>query len=216
MNLGDYVRIIVRRGWIMVLLAVLAAGSAFYLSTQQSEVYRATQVVVLQPSRIDLGLTEASRNILEQHTAIIDSSLVAQQVIERLNLDMLPQSLMGNKTIVTNRNNLTIRIEVDSYAPEVASDIAREWGNMLIEYRNQQNQIARREDRMDATLQDVPQVRLLRPQPELNALAGGVIGLILGAGIVLALEFVESTVVRSREDIERSLDMTVLASIPDR
>lgn len=216
MNLGDYVRIIVRRGWIMVLLAIVAAGSAFYLSTQQDEVYRATQVVVLQPSRIDLGLTEASRNILEQHTAIIDSSLIAEQVIERLNLDMLPQSLMGNSTIVPNRNNLTIRIEVDSYAPEVAADIAREWGNMLIEYRNQQNQIARREDRMDATLQDVPQVRLLRPQPELNALAGGVVGLLLGAGIVLVLEFVESSVVRSREDIERTLDMTVLASIPER
>ena len=216
MNLGDYVRIVVRRGWLMLLLAVLASGSAYYLSTRQAPIWRATQVVLLQPSRIDLGLTEASKSAIENNIAYIDSSLRAQQVIERLNLDMQPQDLMGNATIVSNRNNLTVRIEVDSYAPEVAGDIAREWGNLLIEYRNEQNQIARREDRMNAMLQDVPTIALQRPRPKINAAAGGVLGLILGAAVVLVLEFIESSVVRSREDVERTLDLNVLASIPDK
>lgn len=214
MTLGDYIRIFVRRGWIMLLLAVLAAGSAYFLSTRQAPVWRATQVVLLQPSRIDLGLTEASRGVIEQHTAYIDSSLQARQVIERLNLDMQPQDLLANSAIVPNRNNLSVQIEVDSYAPEVAGDLAREWGNLLIQYRNQQNQEARREDRMDAVLQDVPTISQLRPRPRVNALAGGVLGVILGAGVVLLLEFVESSVVRSRDDIERTLSMNVLASIP--
>jgi len=215
-NLGDYARLLVRRGWILILLAVVAAGGAYYLSTQQAPVYRATQVVILQPSRVDLGLTEASRGVLEQHTAIINSSFYAEEVITRLNLDMLPQALMGNSTIVPNRNNLTIRIEVDSYAPEVAADIARTWGNLLVEYRNEENQEARREDRMDAIIQDEPQVALVRPRPEVNALAGGVIGLLLGAGIALMLEYIESTRVRSSDEVEQRLGLNVLAVIPDQ
>ncbi|MEM6530938.1 MAG: hypothetical protein AAF653_21755, partial [Chloroflexota bacterium] len=98
MNLSDYVRILVRRGWIMLVLAVLAAGTAYYLSSQQAHVYRATQVVLLQPSRIDLGLTEASRGIIENNVQYINSSLRAQEVISRLNLDMQPQALLGNAT----------------------------------------------------------------------------------------------------------------------
>ncbi len=215
MSLADYGRLLIRRSWILILLAVIAAGSAYYLSTQQAPVYRATQVIILQPSRVDLGLTEASRGVLEQHTAIIDSSFYAERIINRLNLDMTPASLMGNATIFPNQNNLTIRIEVDSYAPEVAADIARTWGNLLVEYRNERNQEARREDRMDAIIQDTPQVSLLRPRPAINALAGGVIGLLLGAGIALLLEFIENTRVRSGEDVEDQLGLTLLAQIPD-
>ncbi len=215
MSLADYGRLLIRRSWILILLAVIAAGSAYYLSTQQAPVYRATQVIILQPSRVDLGLTEASRGVLEQHTTIIDSSFYAERIINRLNLDMTPESLMGNSTIVPNQNNLSVRIEVDSYAPEVAADIARTWGNLLVEYRNERNQEARREDRMDAIIQDTPQVSLLRPRPAVNALAGGVIGLLLGAGIALLLEFIENTRVRSGEDVEDQLGLTVLAQIPD-
>jgi capsular polysaccharide biosynthesis protein len=48
-----------------------------------------------------------------------------------------------------------------------------------------------------------------------NALAGGVLGLLLGGVIVFVLEYLESSIVRRREDIERSMDMPVLAAIPD-
>jgi capsular polysaccharide biosynthesis protein len=45
--------------------------------------------------------------------------------------------------------------------------------------------------------------------------AGGVLGLLLGSVIVLILELIENSVVRSREDVERTLEMVVLASIPE-
>jgi capsular polysaccharide biosynthesis protein len=215
MNLVDLIRILVRRGWMMLLLAVIAGGSAYYLSTQQAPIYRAVQVVLMEPSRIDLGLTEASRGTIENNIAYINSSIRAGQVIERLRLDMDPQALMGNSTITPNRNNLTVRIEVDSYAPEVASDIARTWGNLLIEYRNERNQTSRQEDRMTAVLQDDATVAQIRPRPQVNALAGAVLGFIIGGGIALFLEFLESGILRSREDVERSLNVPVLAGIPD-
>jgi uncharacterized protein involved in exopolysaccharide biosynthesis len=59
MNLIDYGRILLRRGWIMALLAVIAAVSAYVLSSRQTPEYRATQMVLIQPARTDNGLTLA-------------------------------------------------------------------------------------------------------------------------------------------------------------
>jgi capsular polysaccharide biosynthesis protein len=216
MQLGDYVRILVRRGWIALLLAVLAGGVAFVLSSQQQAMYRSTQTVLIQPSRFDLGLAEATNRLLESNVQYLDSTLRAQEIIERLSLDMTPQQLKGITTITANQNRLTVQIDVDLYSGELANDIAREWGNLLIQFRNEQNQTSRQEDRVNAILQDNPTYSLLRPRPPVNGIAGAVLGLLLGLGIVLVLEFVDNLVVRSRADIERHLDMPVLAAIPDQ
>lgn len=216
MQLGDFVRILVRRGWIALLLAVLAGGVAFVLSSRQQPVYRSTQTVLIQPSRFDLGLAEATNRLLESNVQYLDSTLRAQEIIERLSLDMTPQQLKGITTITANQNRLTVQIDVDLYSGELANDIAREWGNLLIQFRNEQNQTSRQEDRVNAILQDNPTYALLRPRPPINGIAGAVLGLLLGVGIVLVLEFVDSLVVRSRGDVERHLDLPVLAAIPDQ
>lgn len=214
MNLMDYGRILLRRGWIMLLLAVIAAASAYFLSTQQQAVYRSTQKVLMQPSRADLGLTEASKTLLGNHVAYLDSQFVAQQVIDSLRLDMTAADLKSKVTIAPDPLSLLVQIDVDLPDGDLANRVATEWGNMLIQYRVEENQKARREDQIGARLQDVANYSLLRPRPIINAAAGAILGLLLGGVIVFVLEFLESSVVRSREDVERSLEMPVLASIP--
>ena len=56
MNLIEYASILIRRGWIMLLLGVIAAGSAFVFSRSLDPVYRATQRVRIEPSRSDFRL----------------------------------------------------------------------------------------------------------------------------------------------------------------
>jgi len=45
-------------------------------------------------------------------------------------------------------------------------------------------------------------------------LAGGVLGALLGVIILFALEWLESDVVRSNEDVERYIGLPVIGSIP--
>ncbi len=214
MNLMDYVSILLRRGWIMVLLAVIAAASAYFISRQQTPVYRSTQRVLMQPTRADLGLTEASKTLLGNQVAYLDSEFRAQEVIDSLQLDMTAGELKSKVTIAPDPLNLTIQIDVDLSDGNLANDVAREWGNLLIQYRNQENQRARREDHINASLQDNARFSQLRPRMFLNTLAGAILGLIMGGVVVFVLEFLESSVVRSRDDLERSADIPVLASIP--
>lgn len=214
MNLSEYVRILVRRGWIMLLLALLAGGGAWFITRDDTPVYQATQRILIQPSRPDLSLTESSSRILEPLRVYLDSRERAQEVIDMLQLDMTPGQLLADTSTAADQFRFTIQIEVESTSQQVAVDAARAWGQLLIEYREELNAGNRREDRVDARPVDAPTVGQIAPSPRIVGIAGAILGLIVGGVIVFVLEYVESSVVRRRDDLERSLDLDVLAVIP--
>jgi capsular polysaccharide biosynthesis protein len=213
MNLVDYGRVLWRRGWLILLLAAIAAGSAYYLSARETPVWRATQRVLVRPIRADLGLTESATRLLNQYAAYLDSEITAQRVIDTLQLDMTAPDLKSKVTIAPIQISLQIQIDVDMTDQQTAGDIAREWGMELKRFRDRENQEARREDRIEAELQDNPQISLLRPRPTINAVAGGVLGLLLGGILIFVLEYLESNIVRRREDIE-AMGLPLIGAIP--
>lgn len=214
MNLVDYGRMLVRRGWIIILVAIIGAASAFIFSKMQTPLVRATQVMLIQPSRNDFGLAQATTQLIEPLRAYLTSTLRAAEVINNLQLDMTPGDLLSNVDIGTDRNSLTVQIDVEMADCALASRIAEEWGNLLFRYRNQQNQTARQEDRVSAERQDIARCPTAQtPNVAINTAAGGLFGAILGTVIVFVLEYLESSVIRRRDDVERSLDLPVLATI---
>lgn len=213
MRLNDYVMALTRRWWLIALLVVASAISAYALTSRQPAVFRATQLILIQPSRSDFGLTEASRLLLEPAVVYLSSTLRAQEIIDDLELPMTGQQLRDDTTIAADSLRMVIQVDVDAPTPDMASRIAQRWGQTLVEYRRQLNQTAAREDRVVALLPDVPQVRQTAPQPALNALAAAILGLLIGVVLVIALDYLESGMIRRREDLER-IDIAVLAHIP--
>lgn len=216
MRFMDSVMIVVRRWWLIALVVVIAAGSAYVISRSQSDVYRSTQLILIQPSRSDFGLTEASRLLLEPAVVYLNSTLRAQEIIDALELPFTAQELKDRTTIASDSLRMVIQVDVDMPDPTLGSRVAVAWGEALVEYRRQQNQTAAREDRVVAVLPDVPQSRQIAPQPLIAGIAGAVLGLLLGIVLAFVLEFLESGVIRRRDDLERSAGVSVLASIPDR
>ena len=214
MTLINYGSILIRRGWIMLLLAIITAGAAFFFSRQLEPVYRATQKVLIVPSRSDFGLTQAAKQTLNSHVAYLYSTLRAAEVIDRLQLDMTPLQLRGQVRIAPDINSLLIQIDADSKDPGQAARIAQEWGQLLLEYRNDLNQQARREDRIEAHLQDNPQPFRSSPNVPVNTAVGLIAGLFIGGIFVFVLEYLESAIVRRREDVELATGLPVLAVVP--
>src|SRR5690554_7920722 len=99
MDLTYYARLLLRRGWIILLAMAITAGAAFALSKMQTPVYRATQRVLMQPARNDFGLTETLRILLRSWVVYLDTEQQAQNAIDRLNLDMTAGELLGYSTI---------------------------------------------------------------------------------------------------------------------
>lgn len=212
-----YLRILLRRGWIMVLLAVLTAGAAFGFSQIKEErapVYRSTIQILIQPARTDYGQAQAAKTLLNSYMAWMDSNYRAQAVIETLDLDMTPDELRGDVQFAADDLRLVIRIDVDNQNGDVANDIARTWAEMFIQWRNEENQQNYREDRIDASILDDPRYALEEPNTPINTAAGGLLGFLVGLAIVFLLEFIESGVIRSAEDIERFIDLPLLGAIP--
>ena len=214
MALTDYVRILVRRGWIMLILAGLAGGAAFLISRGQTPVYRSTQLVLIQPSRADLGLAEASVRLVTPLTVYLNSRERAQDIIETLRLDMTPDELLGNSYFAADQLRLTVQIDVDNSDGELGNLIAQAWGQELVDYRNAINQVSLRENRVDAILVDFPRYSQQSPRPTISLAIGAILGLVLGGIIVFFLEYAESGVIRTAQDLTRSVDEPLLASIP--
>ncbi|NLX09047.1 MAG: hypothetical protein GXY36_05285 [Chloroflexi bacterium] len=214
MNLTYYVRILIRRGWILVLAMVITATAAYGFSKLQTPTYRATQRVLFQPARNDYGLTETLRILLRSYVVWLNTDERAGQAIERLQLDMLPGELRSDMTVSSDPTQLIVQIDVDMEDGPTAARAATELGRLLFEYRTEENRTARREDRINPTMVDTATYGLHTPRTRINVLAGAILGLLLGGTVVFVLEYLESNIVRRKDDVERFLNLPVLAAIP--
>lgn len=214
MNLFDYVSVLLRRGWIIALAVLVAAGGAFILSRTQTVEYKASQKVLIEPSRNDFGLVETSRILLRSYVEYLNTDLRAQEVIERLELDMTPGQLRQQATINSDPTTLTLQIDIELEDATSAAEIANTWGQLFVAYRDRSNSDLERADRIEANLLDYPQPAQSKPNTRTNVVAAAVLGLLIGGLVVFGLEYFEASLLRSPKDIERWLDTPILALIP--
>ncbi len=214
MALNDYFRILRRRGWIIILLAILTAGAAYGFSRIQPVVYESSLKLLVRPARSDFGQSQAARELLGNYEQWLHSSYRAQDVINILQLDMQANDLLGDVTVSSDRLGLVVQLNVENTNPDLGNDIARTWGNLLIQWQDQENDKNLQADRITIEFQDDPRVVGVSPNVNVNTAAGGVFGALLGIIVIFVLEWVESGVVRRAEDVERYLEIPVVGRIP--
>ncbi len=210
----EYFRVFWRRGWIVALSTALTASSALLFSVVQTPVYQSTVDVLVQPARTDFGLTQSAKLLLDSYVAFLDTETSAAEVIDMLQLDTLPKTLRGDVRIAAEAQRFLIHIEVENENGDLANDVARHWAQLLVQWRNDENQKQRREDRVTAIVLDDPRYVLDHPRKGINTAAGAVLGLLIGAALVLVLEYLDAGIVRTHKDVERFLGMSVLGAIP--
>jgi capsular polysaccharide biosynthesis protein len=210
-ELSDYLRILKQRGWIIILMALLTAAAAFGFSKMQTEIYESNLKLLVLPSRTDFGQAQAAKELLRSYEQWLVSSYRAQEVIDVLGLDMTAGALLGDVKVASD-----IQMTVENSNPDVANNIATAWGNLLIQWQNQNNDKLRKEDRITIEFLDDPQAGLASPNTKINTAAGFVFGALLGVLIVFGLEWYESGIIKRNEDVERYLDVPVIGSIPNQ
>jgi len=212
LSLTEYFRILRRWGWLLVLATLLTASAAYVFSRVQTPIYRSTVVINFQ-GRPDLGLTQAAKTLLRSYVAVVDTQTFAQKVINAKQLDRTASDLLSNVTIASDDSRFVITIDVKDVNGDVANDIAALWANEVVAWRNDQNAKELQPDKVEAVIVDPPQYALYRPTTKINVLAGAILGLLLGGVIVFIVEYLESGVIRSSDDVDR-LNLSVLGAIP--
>ena len=214
MEFSDYIRILRKRWWIIIVAAVLTAGCSFTFAKLQHPLYTSMAEIVIEPARPDWGLGQATKMLLRTYMTVIDSDQYAQKVIDRLQLSMTAEQLRGDARFAAQDDRMVITLEIESYDGDRANDIARTWANLMVEWRDSQNQLQRKEDRVFAYPRDDPKYSQTWPQTKIITLAGAVFGLVIAGVLIFFLEWIEAGVIRSPGDIEQQLQMAVVGAIP--
>lgn len=215
MELSEYLRILRKRWWIILLVTLLTAGAAYIFSALQIPEYKASVQLSVWPDRIDNGAQLAAKALLRGFAVFVDSNDFAARVIQDLQLDMEPQVLNDKVTIESIDEDFVIQIDVLDTDGEQAKSIANKWADKVVDWRKEANQEQRKEDRVSAFIrQRAERYDKFRPQTTLNTAAGGIMGLAIGMLIVFVLEWIESGILRTPDDVERAMDLSVLGAIP--
>lgn len=215
MELMKYLRVLLRKWWVIALACVVTVTSAVVFSEIQPPIYRSSAVLQVIPARYDYGLTLAAEQLLRQFANQIHTTSTAQQVIDELQLDITVDKLLAGVTVASIPEDFLIQVDADRPDPQEARDVASAFARDFVAFHAA--------EMLDIDRQDRVQIRILEdakygwvhwPKTKTLALAGGVLGLLIGLLLAFGLEYLESDVLRSTEDVERHVGVAVLGSIP--
>lgn len=217
MEFRDYLRIMKQRGWIFVLLVIVTAGVAYGVSKMMIPTYQAQVYLTVRPIRPDWSLGSTTKDLLRSLAGDIMTHKFMQEVIDRGELDLTTDDLLDGKTVHVNAesSDFTIQVTVRDPDPEVAVQTVNLIADIFKEQRDAWNQEQDKQDRIDVQIRDYARTApLYSPKTKINVLAGAVLGGLLGVLVIVVLEWLESGVVRFPEDLERTLGLPALGTIP--
>jgi capsular polysaccharide biosynthesis protein len=215
-ELRDDIRIITRRGWIILLTMVVSMAAAFVVSRVQTPVYRSTVFLNVFPGRLDWGLQQTIVGVLRNFAGTITSRTTALDVVSRLKLDITPEQLVEKLTVKPIETDLIIQIDADDFDPLIARDIAQTTAEVFVEDTKVLMQDQDASDRVEVSIRDyaLPGV-LHRPKWKINVLAGAVLGALVGVIIVFTLRFLESDIIHNARELEEYTGVAVLGLVPE-
>lgn len=218
MELRDYIRILWRRGWIPVLIAVAAALSAFLFSRfLVTPEYRSDVLLSVLSTRTgDYGSSLGAKSVVNNFAETIrQDDQLAAVVADRTRLDLPPDALKGRIQVDPDELNVTIRIRATDTDPIIAKTIAQTYAQAFVEDRVLQNQNMDQRDRVEVRiLRNARDGERFKPQTRVNVMAGAVLGFLFGLLIIFGLEYLASGAIRGAEDVEKYLGTHVLGAIP--
>jgi capsular polysaccharide biosynthesis protein len=216
MELGDYIHIIRRRGWIVILLSVLTALAGYGFSKAQVTIYEASVKMTVRPARADWGLSNTVGSLLRSLAGDITTHTFLAKVIDQAQLDMTTDDLLDGQTVFVRDEaaDFTITATVRDPSEQVAIQIVNTIATLFVQEREEWNQLQDKRDRIDVEIRDEARfASIFSPKTSINVAAGGVLGALIGGVIVFVIEWLQAGVVHSADDMER-LGIPALGAIP--
>ncbi len=215
MDLRAYLNIVKRRGWIILVTAFLAMVLAGGLSLIQTKTYRATARISAVPARPDWGLGSSAKELLRNFVLNINTHEMANEVISTARLDMSSYDLLAKLTVSAEPDNFALRIDAVDEDPQVATKIVLTMGELFVRERTAYYNTQDKSNRIEVVLVDtVIDAPLYRPNIKMNLVAGFALGVLIGALIVLVLEWMAGDILATPDHVQRLTGLPVLGVIP--
>lgn len=214
-DLGEILFVLSKRIWVLILAAVIGFGifagySKFILTPQ----YTSTSMVYIlskETTLTSLADLQIGSQLTKDYRVIVSSRPVLQDVIEHMGLDMTYREL-GKKLTVENPSDTRIlSLSVVDPDPARAKAIVDEVAKTASSY------IGDIMEMVPPKIIETGEVPTMKTTPHTgrNAVIGGMLGIMIVCGLTV-LQVILNDSIRSEEDVEKYLELSVLASLPDR
>lgn len=214
MQIRDYLTILGKRWWLILLVALAATAASVGYSKVQEPIYRSTIKLTVTPSRYDYGLTLVIENLLRQYSQRLQTNKLAEQVNERLQLDLSAEKLRSKVRVSPVSEDYLLMVTVDDTDPNRARDVAFAWADEFVKEQQILMAPVNPTDRIEVAMLDRPTPgELYFPKTRQLAIAAGALGLVVGLLFAFGLEYLDDTL-KTVEDVERYASLPVLGTIP--
>jgi len=203
-----------KRIWIIAVAFVACAfvGLIFSSLFMTPKYTASTRMYVLNRSsenNVNSGDFAVSNYLLNDYKVLITGQNVTKEVIDRLGLDMKHEELAELIEVTAPNDTRVLQVDITHPDPQVAADIA----NAVREVSSAQIK----------EIMDVEAVQLVyeaevpenpsSPNVMKNTVIAAALGLIGAAGILVVIRIMDDTI-RTEEDVDRWLGLSVLGIIP--
>ncbi|PDW03914.1 YveK family protein [Candidatus Viridilinea mediisalina] len=213
MQLHDYLLVLRKRWWVILLTIAAACVGAFAVSKMLPNTYRSQAVYLALANQADNGLNIVLRNSMNSYRELVMQPSVLDQVSQSIGLDISGERWMRDVNIQPRPDEQKIIIEVDAPSLDQSMAMADAVGARIVAEVNRIN--ATLEGTARINVERIQPARLLSIQPNtrINVMAAAILGFVLGILLAYLLEYLDDTL-KSSADVERFVGLTTIGAIP--
>lgn len=214
-DLMELFKALKRRIWVIMAVTILCGGiagafSKFVLTPQ----YTSTAMVYIlskETTLTSLADLQIGSQLTKDYAVIVTSRPVLEDVIEKLEMDITYKDLKKKITIDNPKDTRILSISVQDPSPQMAKTIADEIANTSSEY------IGDIMEMVPPKLIESGEVPIHKTSPSnaKNAVLGAMVGFVLVCGVIV-LEVLMNDTIRTEDDVQKYLGLSVLAMVPER
>jgi capsular exopolysaccharide synthesis family protein len=219
-DLRDYLRILRTRWLLITLCAAVTVALAALLTLNQTPQYTSSSRLFVSTSGASDDSQAAqggqfSLQRVKSYADLVSGEKIASRVVDRLNLDESPRDLAAQISASSKLDTVILTINVTDPSPERAQRLAQAVSEEFVGYVAElETPPGKDEATIKATIVDAATVpgSPVSPQPVRNIALGLILGVLLGAGVAVLRETLDTTV-KSIEDLSDFTDAPLLGGI---
>lgn len=220
MELQDYLRVLRKRWQIIALVTLLVVGASALFTALSPRTYSARTQFFVSTSGADNNGSLLQGNTFTQqrvksYAQLLETPKVLDPVIDKLKLSTTADKLAARVSATVPLDTVIIEVTVTDSSPEQAARIADTLGEQFPATIEQLEQVAGGQASpvkvtlvRNAQLDPAP----ISPKPSRNIALGLVLGLLLGFGLALLRDMLDTTI-KGEHDVEEVTDATVIGGI---
>lgn len=200
---------------VTVSAAVISAVFSFFII---KPVYEAKSTMVISKSAASDDKNDTMQyndlmmydKLVKTYAVLAKSNLITGEAVRKSGINITYSGLQDKLTVTPGNDTQTLEFSVRDNDPETAMKLT----NMLAEvFVDDVKTIMNTQDTVKIMDEAILPKSPVRPRKLLNIAIAGFLGLMVSVGVAFLMEHLDNTI-KTEDDVEKYLGLTVLASIP--